>query len=64
LPVETENEGEAMKMLRRCVAVLAVGVLACAVGGQTAGSGIADRPDPKEIPVPPIKTVAEPARDA
>jgi hypothetical protein len=57
LPVETENEGEAMKMLRWCVAVLAVGVLACAVGGQTAGSGIADRPDPKEIPVPPIKTL-------
>jgi hypothetical protein len=26
------------------------------VGGQTAGSGISDQPDPKEIPVPPIKT--------
>ncbi len=38
------------------VAALAVGVLACAVGGQTTGSAVSDRPDPKEIPVPPIKT--------
>ncbi len=45
-----------MRFVRNGVAVLAVGVLACAVGGQTAGSGISDRPDPKEIPVPPIKT--------
>ena len=45
-----------MRFVRNSVAVLAVGVLACAVGGQTAGSGIPDRPDPREIPVPPIKT--------
>ncbi len=45
-----------MRFVRNSVAVLAVGVLACAVGGQTAGSGIPDRPDPKEIPIPPIKT--------
>ncbi len=43
-------------MLRHGAAVIAMGVLACAVGGQTAGTGIPDRPDPKEIPVPPIKT--------
>ena len=45
-----------MRIVRQSVAALAVGVLACAVGGQTAGPGISDRPDPKEIPVPPIKT--------
>jgi len=45
-----------MRFMRNSVAVLSLGVLACAVGGQTAGSGIPDRPDPKEIPVPPIKT--------
>jgi hypothetical protein len=45
-----------MRFMRNSVAVLAVGVLACAVGGQTTGSGISDRPDPKEIPIPPIKT--------
>lgn len=45
-----------MRFARKGAVVLAAGVLACAVGGQTAGSGIADRPDPKEIPVPPIKT--------
>jgi hypothetical protein len=45
-----------MRFVRNSVAVLAVGVLACAVGGQTAGSGIPNRPDPREIPVPPIKT--------
>ncbi len=45
-----------VRFVRNSVAALAVGVLACAVGGQTAGSGIADRPDPKEIPIPPIKT--------
>jgi len=46
----------AMSLVRNGVAVLAMGVLACAVSGQTAGSGVSDRPDPKEIPVPPIKT--------
>jgi hypothetical protein len=45
-----------MRIMRDGIVMLAVGVLACAVGGQTTGSGIADRPDPKEIPVPPIKT--------
>ncbi|MGD0345309.1 MAG: alpha/beta hydrolase family protein [Terracidiphilus sp.] len=45
-----------MRIMRNGVAALAMGVLACAVGGQTAGSGISDRPDPKEIPIPPIKT--------
>ncbi len=45
-----------MRFVRNSVAVLVAGVLACAVGGQTAGSGISDRPDPKEIPIPPIKT--------
>ena len=45
-----------MRFVRNGVAVLAAGVLACVVGGQTAGSGIPDRPDPKEIPIPPIKT--------
>jgi len=45
-----------MRFVRNGIAALAVGVLACAVGGQTAGSGIPNRPDPREIPVPPIKT--------
>jgi hypothetical protein len=45
-----------MRLVRNGVAMFAVGVLACAVGGQTAGPGVQDRPDPKEIPVPPIKT--------
>jgi hypothetical protein len=45
-----------MRILRQSVVVLAAGVLVCAVGGQTAGSGISDRPDPKEIPIPLIKT--------
>jgi len=45
-----------MRTMRHGVALLAAGVLACVGGGQTAGSGIPDRPDPKEIPVPPIKT--------
>jgi hypothetical protein len=45
-----------MKTIRRGVLALAAGLLACAVGGQTAGTGIPDRPDPKEIPLPAIKT--------
>ena len=45
-----------MRFVRNGIAALSVGVLACAVGGQTTGSGIPDRPDPKEIPIPPIKT--------
>jgi hypothetical protein len=45
-----------MGLVRNGVAALALGVLVCAVGGQTTGSGVSDRPDPKEIPVPPIKT--------
>ncbi|MGD0739336.1 MAG: alpha/beta hydrolase family protein [Terracidiphilus sp.] len=45
-----------MRIVRQSVAALAVGVLVCAVGAQTAGSDIPDRPDPKEIPIPPIKT--------
>jgi len=45
-----------MRFVQNSVAALAVGVLACAVGGQTTGSGIPDRPDPKEISIPPIKT--------
>jgi hypothetical protein len=45
-----------MRFVQNGITALAMGVLACAVGGQTAGSGIPDRPDPREIPVPPIKT--------
>jgi len=45
-----------MRFVQNGIAALAMGVLACAVGGQTAGSGIPNRPDPREIPVPPIKT--------
>ncbi len=44
-----------MKWLRDGVAGLAA-VLACSMAGQTASSGIADRPDPNEIPIPPIRT--------
>ena len=35
---------------------LAAGVLVCSLAGQTGTSSIPDRPDPKEIPLPPIKT--------
>ena len=45
-----------MRTVRTGIAMVAMGVLACAMGGQTAGTGIPDRPDPREIPVPPIKT--------
>ena len=45
-----------MRLMRNGFAVLAAGVLACAVGGQTGSSTISDRPDPKEIPLPAIKT--------
>jgi hypothetical protein len=33
-----------------------VALLACALAAQTTGSTVPDRPDPKEIPLPPIKT--------
>ncbi len=45
-----------MRRMSNCIGVFAASVLACAMGGQTANSVIPDRPDPKEIPVPPIKT--------
>lgn len=45
-----------MRTMRNSFAVLAMGVLACSLSGQTANSGIPDRPDPKEIPLPSIKT--------
>lgn len=45
-----------MRMMGNSIAALAAGVLACGLSGQTASSGIGDRPDPKEIPIPPIKT--------
>lgn len=45
-----------MRVVRYGFVVLAAGVLACAVSGQTGSSNIPDRPDPKEIPLPPIKT--------
>ena len=45
-----------MSIMRSGFAVVAVGMLACGLSGQTASSGIPDRPDPKEIPIPPIKT--------
>jgi hypothetical protein len=45
-----------MRLVRNGVAMFVVGVLACASGGQTTGTGVSDRPDPKEIPIPPIKT--------
>jgi Abhydrolase family len=45
-----------MKMIRYTAAVVAAGVLASAGWAQTAIAPIADRPDPKEIPLPGIKT--------
>ncbi len=45
-----------MNTMRNSLVMLAAGLVACALSGQTAGSKIPDRPDPKEIPVPPIKT--------
>jgi hypothetical protein len=45
-----------MRRMRIGIVVIAAGALACAMGGQTASAPIADRPDPKEIPLPPIKT--------
>jgi hypothetical protein len=45
-----------MGLMRSGVAVVAAGVLACGIWAQTASSPIMDRPDPKEIPLPPIKT--------
>ncbi|MGB3630507.1 MAG: alpha/beta hydrolase family protein [Terracidiphilus sp.] len=42
--------------MRNGFAVVAAGVLAGAVCGQTGSSAISDRPDPKEIPLPAIKT--------
>jgi hypothetical protein len=50
------GEGVEMKGVRRGLAGLAVMVLACSLSGQTKGPAIPDRPEPKEIPVPPIKT--------
>src|ERR1700733_11803318 len=44
------------RFMRNSFAVLGGGVLACSLGGQTASAPIPDRPDPKEIPLPPIKT--------
>jgi hypothetical protein len=43
-------------MMRSCFALAAAGALACLLCGQTGSSGVPDRPDPKEIPLPPIKT--------
>jgi hypothetical protein len=45
-----------VKYLQCTLGVLAFGVLACALSGQAPVSTIPDRPDPKEIPVPSIKT--------
>ena len=45
-----------MRILVSGVAVVAAGALACAVFGQSGTSAIQDRPDPKEIPLPLIKT--------
>ena len=45
-----------MRIMRCVFAVAAVGVLACGLNGQTASSSISNRPDPKEIPMPTIKT--------
>ncbi len=45
-----------MRLIRNNIGVIAVGVLACCLGAQQPKSAIPDRPDPKEIPVPPIKT--------
>jgi hypothetical protein len=45
-----------MRLMRDGFVTLAAGVLACVVWGQTGSSPIPDRPDPKEIPLPPIKT--------
>jgi len=45
-----------MRNMRFSLVILAAGVLACSLTGQTGSSSITDRPDPKEIPLPPIKT--------
>jgi (4-O-methyl)-D-glucuronate---lignin esterase len=49
-------QGGLMKSFHHALAVFATGVLACSLSGQTGRSNIQDRPDPKEIPLPPIKT--------
>src|SRR5580698_1060321 len=46
----------AMRIMRNGVAVLAMAVLAGVLSGQAQSSTVTDRPDPKEIPLPPIKT--------
>ncbi len=43
-------------MVRNGVVMLAAGLLTWGLMGQTGTSHISDRPDPKEIPLPPIKT--------
>ncbi len=45
-----------MKSIRSSFALLAVLMPACTIYAQTASSNIPMRPDPKEIPVPPIRT--------
>lgn len=45
-----------MKMHRNGLGGIAAALLACSLSGQTASTTVPDRPDPKEIPVPPIKT--------
>jgi hypothetical protein len=45
-----------MRTLRRGIAAIALGVMGWAVIAQTASAPVADRPDPKEIPLPAIKT--------
>jgi len=46
----------AMRIMRYGVAMLAMAVLAGVLSGQAQSSTVTDRPDPKEIPLPPIKT--------
>lgn len=45
-----------MKPTRITLALLAAGLLACSLSGQSVSNSIPDRPDPKEIPLPPIET--------
>ncbi len=42
--------------MRKELLLLAAGLLACGLYGQSGSSNIPDRPDPKEIPLPPITT--------
>ena len=45
-----------MRLKQTSFAVLSAAIVVGSLGAQSSSSPISDRPDPKEIPLPPIKT--------